>query len=61
MEEVSFIGSPAKHGNYFIFQIPNKLIKNDLIDTDSTFKVVLRPIKTKDNSESQLEKATEEI
>ncbi len=52
MREISFIGTPAKHGVYFIFQIPNKLIKKGLINPDSTFHVVLKPIKKKHEKNS---------
>ncbi|GAI88747.1 unnamed protein product, partial [marine sediment metagenome] len=32
MSEIVFIRNPAKHGDYFIFQIPNKLIKHNIVD-----------------------------
>lgn len=48
-EPVIFYRSPAKHGPYFIFQIPNNLIKEGLIDTDGTFEIKVTPIgKTKE-------------
>ena len=43
--EISWTGSPAKHGNYFIFTIPNKLIKKGIIDPDATFQILLKPMK----------------
>ena len=45
MSEIVFVASPAKHGIYFIFQIPNKLIKHNIIDPDQTYHVTLEPVK----------------
>ena len=45
MDDVTFICRPAKHGNYYIFHIPNKLIKNDLIKPGTTYKISLESIK----------------
>lgn len=45
MSEIHFIGSPAKHGDYFIFQIPNKLIKSGLVDPKDTFFIKIEPIR----------------
>jgi len=65
MDEISFIGSPAKHGDYFIFQIPNKLIKKGLVNPNATFSVVLRPIKSikvkNTEPQNQIETIPEEI
>ena len=44
-EDVVFIGTPAKHGDYYIFHIPNKLMKANVIDPDKTYKVNLSPLK----------------
>jgi len=59
MDDISFIGSPAKHGDYFIFHIPNKLIKKKLINPNSTFFIILRPInkidKNSDNQKAEME------
>lgn len=46
LDEVNFIGTPAKHGNYYIFHIPNKLIKKNVICPDSTYKLSLKPLKS---------------
>lgn len=36
--------NPAKHGDYFIFHIPNRLIKKGLVDPDQTYSVRLKPL-----------------
>lgn len=41
---ISFIGTPAKHGDYYIFHIPNKLIKKNLIHPDQTYQLDLKPL-----------------
>ncbi|MFX1239402.1 MAG: hypothetical protein ACFFAS_20445 [Promethearchaeota archaeon] len=45
MSKIQIVLKPASHGDYFIFHIPNKLIKNDLIDPDQTYLITLEPIK----------------
>lgn len=47
MSDISFVGTPAKHGDYYIFQIPNKLIKAKVIDPDETYQLDLKIIKKK--------------
>jgi hypothetical protein len=45
MSEINFIGTPAKHGDYYIFHIPNKLIKKHVIDPEETYQISLKPAK----------------
>lgn len=44
MSKTEIILKPASHGDYYIFHIPNKLIKNNLIDPNKTYCVTLEPI-----------------
>lgn len=48
IEEVSFTAPPGKHGDYYIFHIPNALIKSGEIDPDYIYKVRVKPLKKKD-------------
>lgn len=43
--DVSFTAPPSKHGNYFIFHIPNSLIKSGEIDPDYIYKVRITPLR----------------
>jgi len=45
---VSFTRSPAKHGPYYIFQIPNNLIKSGEINPDYLYKIIVIPLKKKE-------------
>jgi len=47
-EEVSFTAPPSKHGKYYIFHIPNQLIKSGEINPNFYYKVKIKPIKRKD-------------
>lgn len=51
MSDITFICRPAKHGNYYIFHIPNKLIKNDLIKPDTTYKISLESLPKTNNED----------
>lgn len=44
-EEISFTAPPSKHGNYYIFHIPNKLIKSGEINPQFYYKIRIKPIK----------------
>jgi len=45
MSEIQIIMKPARHGDYYIFHIPNKLIKNNVVDPAITYLVKLEPFK----------------
>lgn len=49
MSKIQVIMKPASHGSYYIFHIPNKLIKNNLIDPNETYLITLEPIKKPEN------------
>jgi len=38
---IKFSKKPAKHGNYYIFHIPNSFIKEGLINPDKIYTVYL--------------------
>ena len=41
---IKFSKKPAKHGNYYIFHIPNSFIKEGLIDPNKKYIVYLEEI-----------------
>lgn len=41
---IKFSKKPAKHGNYYIFHIPNSFIKEGLIDPNKKYTVYLEEI-----------------
>jgi len=47
-EEISFIRSPAKRGDYYVFTIPNDYFKSGEIDPDTIYKIILKSLKKKD-------------
>ncbi len=48
-DSISFTRSPAKHGNYFVFTIPNDYIKSGEVDPNMIYKVILKPLKKKED------------
>lgn len=48
-EGTSFTAPPSKHGDYYIFHIPNKLIKTGEINPDYYYRISVKPIKKREN------------
>ncbi len=48
--QISFTRSPAKHGKYYVFTIPNDYIKSGEVDPEIMYKVILKPFKKKNQS-----------
>ena len=42
---IQFTKKPAKHGDYYIFHIPNSFIKEGLIDPHKEYTVYLKEVK----------------
>ena len=51
---ISFIRSPAKHGDYYVFTIPNDYIKTGEIDPDTVYKIILKPLMKKPSKKKEL-------
>ncbi|MFX1239404.1 MAG: hypothetical protein ACFFAS_20455 [Promethearchaeota archaeon] len=47
-ETLSFSAPPSKHGNYYIFHIPNSLIKSGEINPEYIYKVTIKPLKKRE-------------
>lgn len=47
-DEVSFTAPPSKHGNYYIFHIPNSLVKSGEINPGFIYKINIKPLKKRD-------------
>lgn len=45
---IRFTRAPAKHGDYYVFTIPNAMVKSGEIDPDMYYKIRLRPLKKKE-------------
>ncbi|MFO7796058.1 MAG: hypothetical protein ACQERB_06780 [Promethearchaeati archaeon] len=45
---VSFTAPPSKHGDYYIFHIPNKLIKSGEVNPEYYYKVMIKPLKRRE-------------
>jgi len=54
MKKTNFVGKPAKHGEYFIFHIPNKLIKAGKINPDITYEIFLSPLNIENSPEIEI-------
>lgn len=47
MEKIVIYRKPARYGNKaFVFTIPNSMIKEKIIDTESTYKVTIEKLQT---------------
>jgi len=44
-EELSFSAPPSKHGKYYIFHIPNSLIKSEQVNPEYIYKITIKPLK----------------